>query len=86
MVDLFCTPFAELIQRMRLEFRNQQTIFDLPARKWYLPPAPICRCDFTSGLPATLAARPLGRKRRWHRISFFHGSLAVGSWNSRRFR
>jgi putative selenate reductase len=39
MVDLFCTPFAELIQRMRLEFHNQQAIFDLPARKWYLPPA-----------------------------------------------
>src|SRR4051794_22095375 len=39
MVDLFCTPFAELIQRMRLEFRNQQSIFDLPARKWWLPAA-----------------------------------------------
>ena len=37
MVDLFCTPFAELIQRMRLEFANQQSIFDLPVRKWYLP-------------------------------------------------
>ena len=39
MVDLFCTPFVDLIQRMRLEFRNQQTIFDLPARRWYVPPA-----------------------------------------------
>ena len=39
MVDLFCTPFVDLIQRMRLEFRNQQAIFDLPARKWYLPAA-----------------------------------------------
>ncbi len=38
MVDLFCTPFVDMIQRMRLEFRNQQSIFDLPARKWYLPP------------------------------------------------
>ena len=38
MVDLFCTPFVELIQRMRLEFRNQATIFDLSARKFYLPP------------------------------------------------
>src|SRR5947209_5279977 len=38
MVDLFCTPFADLVQRMRLEFANQQSIFDLPARKWYLPP------------------------------------------------
>ena len=25
MVDLFCTPFVDLIQRMRLEFRNQQS-------------------------------------------------------------
>jgi putative selenate reductase len=39
MVDLFCTPFVDLIQRMRLEFRNQQTIFDLPARRFYLPAA-----------------------------------------------
>ena len=37
MVDLFCTPFVDLIQRMRLEFRNQQSMFDLPVRKWYLP-------------------------------------------------
>src|SRR6185295_1895182 len=37
MVDLFCTPFVDLIQRMRLEFRNQQSIFDLLARKWYIP-------------------------------------------------
>src|SRR6185503_5936022 len=37
MVDLFCTPFADMIQRMRLEFRNQQAIFDLPARKWFVP-------------------------------------------------
>jgi putative selenate reductase len=37
MVDLFCTPFADMIQRMRLEFRNQQAMFDLPARKWYVP-------------------------------------------------
>jgi putative selenate reductase len=37
MVDLFCTPFVDLIQRMRLEFRNQQSMFDLPARKWFIP-------------------------------------------------
>jgi putative selenate reductase len=37
MVDLFCTPFVDLIQRMRLEFHNQQSIFDLPARKWFVP-------------------------------------------------
>src|SRR5262245_7410715 len=39
MVDLFCTPFVDLIQRMRLEFQNQQSIFDLPARKWFIPAA-----------------------------------------------
>src|SRR6185295_15496006 len=39
MVDLFCTPFVDLIQRMRLEFRNQQAVFDLPVRKWYMPAA-----------------------------------------------
>jgi putative selenate reductase len=39
MVDLFCTPFVDLIQRMRLEFRNQQAMFDLPARKWFIPTA-----------------------------------------------
>ena len=37
MVDLYCTPLTDLIDRMRLEYRNQQAIFDLPARKWYLP-------------------------------------------------
>jgi putative selenate reductase len=39
MVDLSCTPFVDLIQRMRLEFRNQQTIFDLSARRFYVPAA-----------------------------------------------
>src|SRR6185436_18887542 len=39
MVDLFCTPFVDLIQRMRLEFCNQQSIFDLPERKWFVPPS-----------------------------------------------
>ena len=37
MVDLFCTPFVDMIQRMRLESRNQQNLFDLPARKWWVP-------------------------------------------------
>jgi putative selenate reductase len=37
MVDLFCTPFVELIQRMRLEFQNQQAMFDLPQRRWFTP-------------------------------------------------
>ena len=37
MVELYCTPFVELIDRMRWEFRQQQSMFDLPQRKWYLP-------------------------------------------------
>ncbi|MEM8679305.1 MAG: glutamate synthase [Planctomycetota bacterium] len=37
MVDLYCTPFAELIQRLALEFARQEAMFDLPQRKWYLP-------------------------------------------------
>jgi len=37
MVELYCTPFVELIDRMRLEFRTQQSMFDLPVRKWYFP-------------------------------------------------
>ncbi|HVT28919.1 MAG TPA: 4Fe-4S dicluster domain-containing protein [Lacipirellulaceae bacterium] len=47
MVDLFCTPFVDLIQRMRLEFRNQQSIFDLPVRKWYLPTADAAAPDLS---------------------------------------
>jgi putative selenate reductase len=47
MVDLFCTPFADMIQRIRLEYRNQQAIFDLPARKWYIPPVDGDAPDFS---------------------------------------
>jgi putative selenate reductase len=47
MVDLFCTPFADMIQRMRLEYRNQQSIFDLPARKWYIPVAKATSPDLS---------------------------------------
>ena len=47
MVDLFCTPFVDMIQRMRLEFRSQQAIFDLPARKWYIPPAESDAADLS---------------------------------------
>ena len=62
MVDLFCAPFVDLIHRMRLEFRNQQAIFDLPAaalvvaaRK--LPQRPISRSAFTIASPATRRPR-----------------------------
>ena len=55
MVDLFCTPFVDLIQRMRLEFRNQQAIFDLPARKWWLPAADGSTPDLSVRFPDRVA-------------------------------
>ena len=37
MVDLYCTPFIDLIDRMRLEYQTRSSIFDLPAKKWFTP-------------------------------------------------
>jgi hypothetical protein len=37
MVDLYCTPFTDLIDRMRLEYRTRSSLFDLPAKKWFKP-------------------------------------------------
>ena len=71
MVDLFCTPFADMIQRMRLEFQNQQAIFDLPARKWYIPP---------TGPDAPGFVGPVSRSRRWKCLGASLGSaVANGS-------
>lgn len=47
MVDLSCTPFVDLIQRMRLEFQKQGSIFDLPARKFYIPVAAATSPDLS---------------------------------------
>ena len=60
MVDLFCTPFVELIDRMRLEFRQQQSIFDLPARKWYLPPQGAEAYDLSVSFHGQIAGNPIG--------------------------
>jgi len=60
MVDLFCTPFADLIQRMRLEFRNQESIFDLPLRKWYLPPSEAAAPDLSVRFHDALAGNASG--------------------------
>jgi putative selenate reductase len=38
MVDLYCTPFVDLIDRMRLEYRTRSSMFDLPEKKWFKPP------------------------------------------------
>ena len=41
---------CRLIQRMRLEFANQQAIFDLPARRWWLPAADGGRAGFVGAV------------------------------------
>jgi len=60
MVDLFCTPFVELIDRMRLEFQKQQSIFDLPARKWYLPKQEAGGADLSVRFHDAVAGNPIG--------------------------
>lgn len=60
MVELHCTPFVDLIQRMRLEFRNQQAIFDLPARKWYIPSADTEAPDLSVAFHDRTAGNPCG--------------------------
>lgn len=39
MVELCPASFADLVDRMFLELRRQEAVFDLPRRKWYLPHA-----------------------------------------------
>jgi putative selenate reductase len=59
MVDLFGTPFVELIDRMRLEYARQEAMFDLPRRKWFVP-------DESSGIDLSVkfhgqvAGNPIG--------------------------
>jgi putative selenate reductase len=60
MVDLFCTPFVELIDRMRLEYREQRSIFDLPQRKWYLPPTGDDAPDLSVRFHGRFAGNPVG--------------------------
>lgn len=60
MVDLYCAPFVDLIDRMRLEFPNQAAIFDLPARKWFLPPLTHGAPDLSVRFHGRRAANPVG--------------------------
>lgn len=60
MVELTCTPFADLIHRMRLEFHNQQAIFDLPARKWYVPSIGEASPDLSVTFHDLVAGNPCG--------------------------
>ena len=60
MVDLFCTPLVELIDRMRLEVATQQSMFDLPIRKWYVPPPPEDGIDLSVRFHDSWAGNPVG--------------------------
>lgn len=60
MVDLFCTPFADLILRMRLEFQNQQAMFDLPRRRWYVPTTAAATPDLSVRFHDRVAGNPIG--------------------------
>ncbi len=57
MVDLYCTPFVDLIDRMRLEYQTRSSMFDLPSKKWFKP-APDG--PDTPDLSVTFHGRPAG--------------------------
>jgi len=56
MVDLYCSPFVDLIDRMRLEYRTRSSMFDLPDKKWFKPSADPDAPD----LGVTFHGRPAG--------------------------
>ncbi len=60
MVDFHCAPFAHLIDRMRLEFVRQQSIFDLPSSKWYAPALDDNAVDLSVDFHGRRAANPVG--------------------------
>lgn len=60
MVDLYCTPFVELIDRIRLEFRHQKSIFDLPITKWFLPNEAEDGPDLSVRFHDRMAGNPVG--------------------------
>jgi putative selenate reductase len=60
MVELYCAPFVDLIDRMRLEFARQQAIFDLPQRRWYLPSKAADAPDLSVRFHDRVAGTPVG--------------------------
>ncbi len=60
MVDLYGAPFVELIDRMRLEFAKQGAIFDLPARRWWLPEKNSGGPDLSVRFHDRVAGTPVG--------------------------
>jgi putative selenate reductase len=57
MADLHPSPFSDLVKRMFLEPEKQQTIFDLPLRKMYVPDPTL---DTSVKFHGKIAANPLG--------------------------
>ncbi len=60
MVDLYAAPFVEMIDRMRLEFAKQGAIFDLPARRWWLPAAAGSGPELSVRFHDRMAGTPVG--------------------------
>lgn len=60
MVDLFAAPFVDLIDRMRLEFQQRQSMFDLPARRWYVPSTDPDAPDLSVRFHDQKAGTPVG--------------------------
>ena len=57
MADLHPSPFADLVKRMFLEPEKQQTIFDLPLKKMYVPDPTL---DTSVKFHGKVAANPVG--------------------------
>ncbi len=57
MADLTPIPFPDLVRRMRREVAASESIFDLPARKWWLPDPNL---DFSASHFHRRAATPVG--------------------------
>ena len=80
MVELYGRPFVELIDRMRLEFARQEAIFDLPARRWWLPTArrgpdlSVRFHDRVAGTPVGPASGPQSQMAQNIVLSWLAGS------------
>ncbi len=58
MAELHPAPFADLVERIHVEYAARQAIFDLPSRQWYVPKAG--GPDLSVRLHGRLAANPIG--------------------------
>jgi putative selenate reductase len=84
MVDLYAAPFVDMIDRMRLEFANQGSIFDLPSRRWWLPSSDanvpdlsVRFHDRTAGTPVGPASGPQSQMAQNLVLSWLAGSRII---------